>query len=49
MTSRPITVAELQDKWIDALAIAKEDEDYEAINLIEEFRVDLSDLERTYV
>jgi hypothetical protein len=49
MSNRPITVAELQDKWDDALAIAKDDSDYEAINLIEEFREDLRDLGHIYV
>lgn len=48
MTNRPITIDELQDKYQDAWNIAREDADYEAINLIEEFIVDLSDLERTY-
>lgn len=46
MTNRPITCDELTDKWLDALAVAKEDEDYEGVNLIEEFLVDLKDIAR---
>lgn len=48
MTNRPTTTDELIEKWADAWDISKADEDYEAINLIEEFIVDLRDLERSY-